>query len=445
MVMEFLVGSDLSHVLDRSGPLALEDAVDYVAQACEAIAEAHAHGIVHRDLKPANLFLTRRPDGSPLVKVLDFGISKMAGGGVENLTRTTAAMGSALYMSPEQMQQTRSVDHRTDIYALGISLFELIAGRQPFFADTLPQLCAEVLTGTPTPLAAFRPDLPASFAAVLAKAYARDRGQRYQTIAELVVALSPFAPPRTFTTIERIARMGGLPMADIGARRSYPSVPEAERRSYPGSIGAAGAQPPAVSAFAASAAFGADPRAGGTAPLPGQDGRWSPVPAAPGAEASQQIVPGHYNAPMSARAAASFASGTGMGLSTNGRLARAPSAAIVTAMVAGALLVGLGVGTLYLRRNHADETASAEPPQATASAPVATPIGEQLVPSAAPEATAPAASASAAASAAPAASASAAAVVAPPRGQAARPPAPRTPPPAPPQRPAHTIDLNDPH
>src|SRR5687767_13549183 len=106
--------------------------------ACEALAEAHAHGIVHRDLKPSNLFLARRADGSPLVKVLDFGISKVMRDSAENLTRTMTAMGSALYMSPEQMQETRSVDHRTDIYALGIVLFELLAGRQPFHAETIP-------------------------------------------------------------------------------------------------------------------------------------------------------------------------------------------------------------------------------------------------------------------------------------------------------------------
>ena len=152
MVMEFLDGSDLSKVLETRGTLPIDDAVDFLIQGCEAIAEAHSYGIVHRDLKPANLFLSKRPNGNLIVKVLDFGISKTAESAVDNLTKTTAAMGSALYMSPEQMQQTRGVDHRTDIYALGVALYELLAGKQPFYADTLPQLCAEVLTGTPTPI-----------------------------------------------------------------------------------------------------------------------------------------------------------------------------------------------------------------------------------------------------------------------------------------------------
>lgn len=210
MVMEFLEGNDLSQQLERSGVLAVHDAVDFIIQAAEALAEAHSYGIVHRDIKPANMFLGKGLDGGPLVKVLDFGISKYNDGNSDNLTRTMAAMGSALYMSPEQMQQSKTVDHRTDIYALGITLYELLAGKQPFYAETLPQLCAEVLTGTPTPLRSVRNDLPQGLSEVLERAYARDRDQRYQTIAQLVLGLAPFAPPRSRNTVERIARMAGL-------------------------------------------------------------------------------------------------------------------------------------------------------------------------------------------------------------------------------------------
>ncbi len=178
MVMEFLQGSDLSKLLETTGVLMVPDAVDYVIQGCEALAEAHAQGIVHRDIKPANLFLTKRSNGSPLVKLLDFGISKTSGAAVDNLTKTSTAMGSALYMSPEQMQTTRGVDHRTDIYAMGISLYELLAGKQPFYAETLPQLCAEIFTGTPTPIRSLRADVPEELAQVMEKAYARDRVRR---------------------------------------------------------------------------------------------------------------------------------------------------------------------------------------------------------------------------------------------------------------------------
>lgn len=211
MVMEYLEGADVLQQLERTGPMPAPEAVDYVIQACDAIAEAHAHGIVHRDIKPANLFVTRRMDGLPLVKVLDFGISKVTDGDVnDSLTRTTATMGSALYMSPEQLQQARSVDLRTDIYALGISLFEMLTRQQPFVADSFPQLCVAIATGSPTSLRSLRPDLPEAFAQVVEKAYARDREQRYQSIADLVAALAPWAPPRSQPVVARILRAAGL-------------------------------------------------------------------------------------------------------------------------------------------------------------------------------------------------------------------------------------------
>ena len=222
MVMEFLEGSDLSHVLEKRGVLPVEDAVDYVIQGCDAIIEAHSLGIVHRDLKPANLFLSKRPNGEPIIKVLDFGISKTSEAGVDNLTKTTAALGSALYMSPEQMQQTRGVDHRTDIYALGISLYELLAGRQPFYAETMPQLCAEIFTGTPTPIRQLRPEVPDGLAAVLEKAYARDRELRYQTIAELVAALAPWAPTRSQAVIDSISKLANVEPAKAGVTLQSP-------------------------------------------------------------------------------------------------------------------------------------------------------------------------------------------------------------------------------
>jgi eukaryotic-like serine/threonine-protein kinase len=317
MVMEFLEGHDLSKLLELQGVLSVLDAVDYVIQGAEAITEAHSYGIVHRDLKPANLFLSKRPDGTPIVKVLDFGISKDKSSGIDNLTKTTAAMGSALYMSPEQMQQTKSVDHRTDVYALGISLYELLAGKQPFFADTLPQLCAEILTGVPTPLRSLRTDVSEQLAAVIERAYARDRGYRFQSVAEFVVALAPFAPPRSLSTIERAARMGGLQVPQSGVLAAPAASPSGV---YP-------APPAGYPAPPSSPNLAVPP---GTFPqqVPAQQAPPSPPGAVTGAAppppqqvlGSHQIVPGHYNAPMSVRAAASFAQGgtTNANLSTTG-------------------------------------------------------------------------------------------------------------------------------
>ncbi len=228
MVMELLDGTDLSNLLQSHGPMALHDAVDFVIQGCEALAEAHQAGIVHRDIKPANLFLARRNDGSSLVKVLDFGISKIVGGTTDGLTKTTATMGSALYMAPEQMRQAKSVDHRADIYAMGITLYELLAGKQPYLADTLPELCALVLTGTPTPLREVRPDLPPVFATVLERSYEREREQRYQTIAEFAFALAPYATQRSKSSLDRIARFAGYaapPAQQFPQQHGYPAPP----------------------------------------------------------------------------------------------------------------------------------------------------------------------------------------------------------------------------
>jgi serine/threonine-protein kinase len=222
MVMEYLEGCDASQLLRDAGPLSIPDAIELIVQACHAIAEAHGLGIVHRDLKPANLFVTRHTDGAPLVKVLDFGISKMVEEGIDALTRSATTVGSALYMSPEQMKQSRSVDHRTDIYALGITLFEFLTGRQPFIAETYAALCVEVATGTPTPLTELRPDVPEQLARTIEQAYARDREHRHQSVAAFMLALAPFAPESVKPLLERTARAAGL--LQRGANLAIPTA-----------------------------------------------------------------------------------------------------------------------------------------------------------------------------------------------------------------------------
>src|SRR5258706_970099 len=151
MVMEYLEGSDLAHILQERGRLPFYEPVDYVLQACEAIAEAHAAGIVHRDLKPANLFLARRTNGRSIVKVLDFGISKVTKGSQDDLslTKTTSLVGSPLYMSPEQMTSARLTDTRSDIWALGVILYELVSGHTPFTAESVTGIVAAILPNEP--------------------------------------------------------------------------------------------------------------------------------------------------------------------------------------------------------------------------------------------------------------------------------------------------------
>ena len=210
MVMEYLVGADLGQVLQTRGPLPIEEVVDYVLQACEAIAEAHALGIVHRDLKPANLFLTQRKDGSALVKVLDFGISKATGDEAAiqpSLTATSAVMGSPQYMSPEQMRSSKNVDSRTDIWSLGMILYELLAGRPAYEADTLPGLCAMIATDPPPPLRKVRPDVPAALEAVVMRCLAKDPEQRMHDVGELATALLAFGTKGSRVSVERTVRV----------------------------------------------------------------------------------------------------------------------------------------------------------------------------------------------------------------------------------------------
>lgn len=214
IAMEFLEGDDLQAILKKNGPLPVEDAVEYVLQACEAVGEAHAAGIVHRDLKPANMFLTRDVSGAPCIKVLDFGISKVMGAELA-LTHETQSLGSPLYMSPEALGSAKNVDNRTDIWALGISLYQLVAGKTPFHALNMGELCGRILAGTPTPLAEHRPDAPAGLETVIFHCLERDRDRRIQHVAALAHALAPFASARSRVYVERIARVVGVDPAKL--------------------------------------------------------------------------------------------------------------------------------------------------------------------------------------------------------------------------------------
>lgn len=211
MVMEYLEGRDLS-ALVSTGPLAIDDSADYVIQACHAMAEAHAAGIVHRDLKPANLFLAQRPDGTRVIKVLDFGISKGAAGGdlpEASLTKTSTMMGSPYYMSPEQMRSARDVDHRTDIWSLGVILFELLSGRPPFQGDSLPGLLTSIMTDSPPSLVGLRPDVPVELEQVVLRCLRKSRDDRLPDVGALTRALLPFGSRRSRYTAERVLKLTG--------------------------------------------------------------------------------------------------------------------------------------------------------------------------------------------------------------------------------------------
>jgi len=189
IVMELLDGRDLAAVLAGNGPLPIDIASHYVLQACVALAEAHALGIVHRDLKPANLFLTKRPDGTQLVKVLDFGIAKAQHDTSFNLTRTASVMGSPGYMSPEQLRSSRDADVRSDIWALGVILYELVSGRPPYVAESITELALRVAMDPLPPLVIA---VSTGFDLVVARCLEKDPARRFQDVAALAQALVPF-------------------------------------------------------------------------------------------------------------------------------------------------------------------------------------------------------------------------------------------------------------
>jgi serine/threonine-protein kinase len=206
IVLEYLEGRDLYDLLtSRDAPLPISEAVDVLLEACEGLAEAHALGIVHRDLKPENLFIARQPDGTAVLKILDFGISKQLRAAGRQLTTPSTAVGSPQYMSPEQMLGSHDIDQRADIWSLGATLYELTVGAPPFKADTIPSLCTLVLEKDPVPPRSLRHGLPEGLEHVILKCLAKRRDDRFQSVKELAEALLPFGNPSSSDRALRIA------------------------------------------------------------------------------------------------------------------------------------------------------------------------------------------------------------------------------------------------
>ena len=206
-VMELLDGRDLSAYADPHGLLPIPQVVGYVLQVCEALAEAHAQGIIHRDLKPSNLFLAQRPAAGEIVKVLDFGISKVTSPDERSMTRSKDRMGTPAYMSPEQLRSAKNIDARADLWSIGVILYELLSGAVPFDGETIGQLCTQILDAPTPSLRQRAPNVPAGLEAVVFRCLEKDPNKRYAAIPELAAALAPFAQAEVSDQIGRIDRL----------------------------------------------------------------------------------------------------------------------------------------------------------------------------------------------------------------------------------------------
>jgi serine/threonine protein kinase/TPR repeat protein len=213
IVMERLTGQDLSAKIREHGQLDIDESADLLLQACEAINEAHSLGIVHRDLKPANLFITAARDGTPLVKVLDFGISKSTATSDMSVTADTAVLGSPLYMSPEQYMSAKSVDARSDIWALGVILYEMLTGAPPFTGDDFQAVRAAILDGDYKKPSDPRPNIPRALEQTIADALTVDREARLPRVDAFAERLAPFATGLGLVSYDRIRRLASRSQA----------------------------------------------------------------------------------------------------------------------------------------------------------------------------------------------------------------------------------------
>ncbi|MCL2447647.1 MAG: protein kinase, partial [Polyangiaceae bacterium] len=285
LVMDLLQGEDCARLLRREGTLPVTRAVNIVLQACRGLDVAHRAGIVHRDLKPANLFATRGAEGKDLIKVLDFGIAKLRNDTAAS-TLTGGVIGTPHYMSPEQARGDRGLDARTDIYALGVILYELIGGRMPHQGSSKLEIIYSILHRVPEPLDAVRPGLPAGLSRVVATAMSFDPAARHPTVAALCEALVPFAGPgaRASTPVPTT-----LPSADLvhGSARHVPRWPfavTAGALALGANVfwlrGLPAGKAPLEGRHAASATPAATPAPGEAAPAPPSASPVEPVPDA---------------------------------------------------------------------------------------------------------------------------------------------------------------------
>lgn len=254
IVMEMLEGKTLAEVLQQSGRVAVHRAVEYVIDACEGLAEAHARGIVHQDVKPPNLFLVTAADGKPSIKLLDFGIATIRTKEREADAKSSLpSAGTPAYLAPEQLRGTATIDHRADIWALGCVLYELLVGERAFRAARFTELVTKILETPPHPFPA-ELDVPSQLVAVVQRCLEKDPAKRFSSTGELALKLLPFARRRAHSAVTRAvahAKTGGLD-PDLEMPSSMPPPPDSS--DFPSSTSLRAAKVPSFSSLPASSA-----------------------------------------------------------------------------------------------------------------------------------------------------------------------------------------------
>jgi serine/threonine-protein kinase len=414
IVMEYLEGENLADLLDREGALEVEQAASFLMQCCMALAEVHVAEMVHRDLKPGNLFIARLPDGSPTVKIVDFGISKHIGSARDHAATTSPqVLGSPFYMSPEQMR-AEAVDERSDIWGLGAILFEMLTGRPPFIGDTLPEVYSAVLNDAPPAVDSLRQGVPSGLDDVVQRCLEKDAAQRFCDVADLAEALAPYVGATAAQSVERITRILTNPDA-VRARYSLPP-PGAAAVAISGGVPLGGPHPASPdelgSAMLASEegeGMMADEPEGGGGGGGARGQRPSRVDAGGSPAGGTWLEPGDVRERSSWRPSRPALSGEFTPLSATGihtGRARRSARARFAAAAGGLMLVGL-VGFVWLRRGSSSERAQpvapvvevvkltppseeSAPPTPASPAPRVTPIESEPSASEAPEASPPA-------------------------------------------------------
>lgn len=295
MVSELLEGTDLGVELERRQRLPLAEASYYVTQTAEAMAGAHARGVIHRDLKPTNLFLVRS-SGRSLIKILDFGISKVIDDQNPKMTQTQSAFGTPLYMSPEQVRSTKTVDHRTDIWSLGVIFYELVTGTMPFRGESLTAVAVSISVDPLEPPSHRNPELPPELDEVLARALAKSPEDRFASMMAFTDALRPFA--ESFARDQpRVSMIGNGPRsaASVLPAPAFASdtVEVEEKRSTPWRwvVGGAIASFTLLTAVGYAVFLQKPPASGAVAAEPGASSEPSAAPSAEVVESAPRAMP----------------------------------------------------------------------------------------------------------------------------------------------------------